>query len=163
MTVLAIKTKGSPELRMKCSPVGFEKVGHMLRRAAYLDQVILDMLETAHAKGGIGLAANQVGYPFRVIVVSRQVFINPEILAGNGRSTIQEGCLSIPGKTIPVTRAKKVKVRYQDENGGYHTVKATNLIAHVFQHEIDHLDGVLVDDSQVQGFDRTRNSGWWHP
>lgn len=139
MSVLPIKTKGDPILRQKCAPVD---VGVDVSR------IVRDMLDTARAKNGIGLAANQVGIPLRIIIVAKQAFINPEITKASGVSFLEEGCLSIPGKKVQKQRANSITVRYEDECGLPHKVKARDLIAHVFQHEIDHLDGVLMDDYQ---------------
>jgi peptide deformylase len=72
--------------------------------------------------------------------------VNPQVLERSGRITLEEGCLSIPHEWEKVLRHEKVKVRYQDKTGQWHEVEADGKLAHVFQHEIDHLDGrVFVD------------------
>jgi peptide deformylase len=100
---------------------------------------------------GIGIAANQVGEPLRVALVGREdgtffEIVNPQILERSGEVTWEEGCLSVPDVWEKVKRYEKVKVRYQDKTGQWHEVEADGKLAHVFQHEVDHLDGhVFVD------------------
>lgn len=110
------------------------------------------MYATMYDDDGIGLSANQVGVDQRFFIVdfslhdedmSREVFINPEILASEGVDTLEEGCLSIPGIHEKVTRAYKIKVRY--ENLGREVIEKEfeGFPARVIQHETDHLNGVL--------------------
>ncbi len=127
----------------------------------------------AKEKYGVALAAVQVGEPLRLFVVSGralardarnapdepepkeadieplpdQVFYNPEILKmSRGRTEKHEGCLSVRGKWGEVPRAEKVTLRYVDEAGRSHTRGASGFLAHVFQHEMDHLEGILYTD-----------------
>ncbi|HET8550873.1 MAG TPA: peptide deformylase [Gammaproteobacteria bacterium] len=116
--------------------------------------IAADMLALMYAKNGIGLAANQVGILTRIIVIdlSREknnavVMINPTILKATGEQTYPEGCLSFPGRKVEVTRAARVKVRYQDEDGDSRTIKASALFAQCIQHEIDHLNGICIGES----------------
>lgn len=100
---------------------------------------------------GIGLAANQVGVLLRVIVVqSRTGFItciNPEITElGTQTESSDEGCLSHPGVLVPVTRSASVRVKYLTGYGAHATAYAHRLTARIFQHEIDHLDGISIVD-----------------
>jgi peptide deformylase len=102
---------------------------------------------------GIGLAATQLGVMHRVLVYKVEpdaplgVLINPEIeWSGDELETLEEGCLSLPGVGIDVERPVYVRVRAKDEHGAPLTVEATGLEARVIQHEIDHLDGVLILD-----------------
>jgi peptide deformylase len=117
-----------------------------------LHQLIADMWETMYAAKGVGLAAPQVGVGQRISVIdisvgedeSRKiVIINPEIASSEGKQTGEEGCLSIPGFREPVTRANKVTVRAQNEKGETIELCGDELLARAFQHEIDHLNGIL--------------------
>ncbi len=97
---------------------------------------------------GIGLAANQIGVPLRAALVGKGdgtflEVINPTILEKSEKVTLREGCLSVPDAWEQTPRFKKVKVRYQDRNGEWHEQEAEGQLAHVFQHEIDHLDGTV--------------------
>jgi peptide deformylase len=107
-----------------------------------------DMLETMYAAPGIGLAATQVDRHVRLLVLDvsedksqPQVFINPEILARDGRCEGEEGCLSVPGIYETVTRSERVRVRALDRDGQPFELEANGLLAVCLQHEIDHLDG----------------------
>jgi peptide deformylase len=102
---------------------------------------------------GIGLAATQVGVMHRLLVYRVDpdaplgVLVNPQLeWAGEERETMEEGCLSLPGVGVDVERSIRVRVRAQDEQGEPLTVEASGLEARVIQHEIDHLDGVLILD-----------------
>jgi peptide deformylase len=117
-----------------------------------LHQLIADMWETMYAAKGVGLAAPQVGVGQRVSVIDisvgedeskKIVIINPEITSSEGKQTGEEGCLSIPGFREPVTRANKVTVRAQNEKGETIELCGDDLLARAFQHEIDHLNGIL--------------------
>ena len=111
-------------------------------------QLIGDMAETMYAAPGIGLAATQVDVHQQIIVIDisdthdqLQVFINPEILAKQGESECEEGCLSVPGIYEKVRRAERVTVRALDANGKSFTLETDGLLAICVQHEIDHLKG----------------------
>ena len=114
-----------------------------------------DMAETMYDAPGIGLAANQVGSLERVIVMdcgpddSPELWrmINPEIIwESDGTSTLEEGCLSIPGHNAEVVRPASVRARYIDIDGKPQEMEADGLLAACIQHEIDHLNGVLFID-----------------
>ncbi len=128
-------------------------------------QLIRDMLETMYASKGVGLAAEQVGRTERVCVIDvprdaekeacREtnaavpmplVLINPEIVATEGKQRNEEGCLSFPEIGAPITRADKVTVTYTDPTGALQTVTARGLLSRAIQHEVDHLNGVLLVD-----------------
>jgi peptide deformylase len=120
-----------------------------------LKQLIDDMAETMYAAPGVGLAATQVGEPWQIFVVDcasegepsdLRVFVNPEILATEGKITWDEGCLSFPGAREEVERADKVRVRAQDREGRWFELEAEGLLAIAIQHEYDHLQGVLMID-----------------
>ncbi|OQS40009.1 peptide deformylase [Chromobacterium haemolyticum] len=113
-----------------------------------LQTQIDNMFETMYEAKGIGLAATQVDFHRRLVVMDiseerneRRVFINPEILSKDGETVYEEGCLSVPGIYDKVTRAEHVKVRALDRNGKPFELEADGLLAICIQHEIDHLDG----------------------
>lgn len=117
-----------------------------------LRKFVADLFETMYASQGIGLAAQQVGVAKRITVVDlsmgkdpedKIVLINPEIILREGRQYEEEGCLSFPEIREKVVRAAKVRVRAQDEHGEWFEMDGDELLARAFQHEIDHLDGVL--------------------
>lgn len=116
------------------------------------DQLVVDMFETMYAHKGIGLAAPQVGLSKRLTVIDcsagedesqKLVLFNPEILHKEGTQVGEEGCLSIPGFREDVKRAKVAVVRAQNANGEWFEVRGEDLVARAFQHEIDHLNGIL--------------------
>lgn len=113
-----------------------------------LQQQIDNMLETMYHANGIGLAATQVDFHQRVIVIdvseSRKeaiVLINPEFISKSGEREYEEGCLSVPGIYDKVTRADTVTIRALDRQGKPFELQADELLATCIQHEIDHLDG----------------------
>jgi peptide deformylase len=117
-----------------------------------LRQFVADMFETMYASQGIGLAAQQVGVTRRVTVIDlsagkvpaqKLVLINPEIILSEGKQYEEEGCLSFPEIREKVQRSAKVRVRAQNENGEPFEMDGEELLARAFQHEIDHLNGVL--------------------
>ena len=117
-----------------------------------LRNLIADMWETMYAAKGVGLAAPQIGSKKRISVIDTSVgedeskkivIINPEVTFREGKQTGEEGCLSIPGFREPVTRASRVKVRAQNEKGETIELDGEELLARAFEHEIDHLNGVL--------------------
>lgn len=126
--------------------------------------LLLDrMLETMREAPGVGLAAPQVGVDLRVAVIeypddeddpenTMRVYelINPEIIRSKGSEVGQEGCLSIPGLVADVERATYILLRAHDRNGREFRLKAYDWLARVFQHEIDHLQGVLMTDKSTQ-------------
>ena len=151
MATREIITIGHPTLRKKARKL--TKFGPELR------QLIEDMVETMHEAPGVGLAAPQVNVSERVIVVELPadeeegvpaqlyVFVNPEIVkTSREMEDGQEGCLSVPGYVGEVPRHIMVVVRGQDAYGKPQRVRAKDYLARIFQHEIDHLDGVLFID-----------------
>ena len=110
-----------------------------------------DMKEIIMEKDGIGLAAPQVGASKRLIAVflkdKPEVFLNPKILRKSRKTNIiEEGCLSFPGLFLKIKRAKDIDLEYLNLNGERIKMKVEGLLARVFQHEIDHLDGILFID-----------------
>jgi peptide deformylase len=151
MAVRPIVMADQPILRRKAEPV--TRITPALRR------LIADMVETMRAAEGIGLAAPQVGEPLRVIIVEvpedeevpgsgvLYAVINPEIVEASPEiEEGVEGCLSIPGWYGWVPRARWVIVRGLNPEGRRVRIRAEGLVARVFQHEIDHLDGILFPD-----------------
>jgi peptide deformylase len=145
MARLPILEYPDPRLRTRATPVEtFD---------AALARQVEDMFETMYAAPGIGLAATQVDYHKRLIVMDvseskdqRQVFINPEILAAEGQGVGEEGCLSVPGIFDEVKRAAKVRARFRDVTGKVHEVELDGLASVCLQHEMDHLEGKLFVD-----------------
>lgn len=121
-----------------------------------LREVIRGMFDLMYASRGIGLAANQVGLPFRFFVLNltadpeerdqERVFLNPEILKAEGTLEEEEGCLSFPGIFAKVKRSKKVRFRAMDPSGRLFESEATDLFGRAIQHETDHLSGKLFID-----------------
>ena len=143
-----------------------------------LRRLIDDMTETMYAAPGIGLAATQIGVPLRVFVVDLSVgkkngdlitMVNPEFLERDGMQIEEEGCLSVPGFNASVVRPSRIVIKGQDRDGGERQVDGTGLLARAFQHEMDHLDGMLfVDrlrgikrDMIVRKIARLRRDGKW--
>jgi peptide deformylase len=147
MAVLPIKTYPDPVLSRACREV--EQVDEDLK------QLAADMLETMYAAPGVGLAAPQVGRDIRLVVVDCAprdqegeplVLVNPRIVAAEGSTVTEEGCLSVPDFTCDVTRAARVVVQALDGEGKPITVEGEGIMAVCLQHELDHLDGRLFLD-----------------
>jgi len=143
MAVLKIRTNPDPVLRRKA------------RRIAVIDdsirKLIDDMVETMQESYGVGLAANQVGVPLRVVVIHVPeeevlVLVNPVIVETKGERMVIEGCLSVPGYQAEVPRAESVRIQARDRNGKIFRKRGTELLAQAMQHEIDHLNGMLYID-----------------
>ena len=141
------------------------------KKISTVDQEILDaipqMFEIMYKARGIGLAGPQAGLNRRIVVANltgdpkqkdeEQVFINPEILDRSGKLKEEEGCLSLPGMGVQVPRAEKVLVRYKGVDGKVVEREAEMLESRLFQHEIDHLDGILIIDKMTPA-DRKQNA-----
>ena len=146
MAILEIKKFNDPVLRKKC-----EKVKEVDKKVIKL---IVDMVQTMKEGQGIGLAAPQVGVSKRVIIVQTDLegrrilaLVNPKIIKKSQEKEMdEEGCLSFPGIFLEIKRAKEVEVEGLDIKGEKIKLKAKGLLARVFQHEIDHLDGILFID-----------------
>lgn len=141
-TRLKIKIFGDCVLRKIAKPVGRITDQHR--------QVLSQMAKAMYDDSGIGLAAPQVGFSAQLIVVDigegLYKLVNPKIVKRQGRQSINEGCLSVPGVSVKVKRAKQVWVQAQDEDGRFMEIQARDLFACVLQHEIDHLKGKLIID-----------------
>jgi peptide deformylase len=116
-----------------------------------------NMAETLEYAKGIGLAAPQIGVSKQVVLIDfgdeRLELINPTILDHAGEEADTEGCLSMPGKLGEILRAAKVTVRYLDRHGQEHVLEAEGLLSRALQHEIDHLNGVLIIDHTNEFWD----------
>ncbi len=113
---------------------------------------VANLFETMYKAQGIGLAAQQVGVAKRVTVIDlslgkdpaqKLVLVNPEVVHREGKQYEEEGCLSFPDIREKIARAAKVRIRAQDENGKWFEMDGEELLSRAFQHEIDHLDGIL--------------------
>ena len=143
MALLQIRRFGDPVLREKCKRVP--------SISKSIQTLIDDMIETMVENYGAGLAAPQVGKILRLIVVRTEeiepfALINPEIVKKSGERMVDEGCLSYPGYRGEIKRAESVTVKGLDRDGKAIRIKATDFLAQVLEHEIDHLNGVLYID-----------------
>lgn len=149
MAVNAVVKYGAAALRVKAVPVAI--VDDSVRR------LVADLLATMYAENGVGLAAEQIGRTEAVCVIDVPVeqacgvsmplvLINPLIQEMEGQQTGQEGCLSFPDVYINVKRAERVTASFVDSGGHPQTVEATGLLSRAIQHELDHLNGVLLVD-----------------
>lgn len=161
--VKKILTFPDPRLREVAKPV--ETFGPELK------QLVDDMIETMYDAHGIGLAAPQVGELVRLVVIDTRpkdeegrrykdqemsemekavqqplILINPVVVGGEGKTTFDEGCLSVPGYYETVERFNVVEMKAQDINGKEFTIKTDGLLAICMQHELDHLEGTLFID-----------------
>lgn len=144
MTVHEIRRLGDPVLRLRCEEI--ETFDGSLRTLAD------DMFETMYAAPGIGLAANQIGRSIRLFVydggegAGSGAVVNPTIVERDGGQDEDEGCLSIPGVYRPTPRAMSVRLEGKDLDGNLIALEAEGLLARIFQHETDHLDGTVYVD-----------------
>jgi peptide deformylase len=132
-------------------PVLRERAKKVARVDASIQRLIDDLTETMLDAPGAGLAANQIGVPLRVCVVKgddNQIWglVNPEIVKADGSQVGYEGCLSYPGWVGEVARAETVVVKGRNRRGKEVRIKSNGFTARAFQHELDHLDGVLFTD-----------------
>ncbi len=150
MTISKIETgENNPVLRQKAKEV--KKINSPVK------ELVFDMIETLEAKKGLGLAAPQVGQLLRIIVAKPETeekaiaLINPKIKKRSFRKNIvQEGCLSLPETYLPVKRPVKITVQGLDINGQKIIIKAEGLLARIIQHEVDHLDGIMIIDKKYE-------------
>ncbi len=143
--ILKIITYPNAMLETECAEVKFP-LSTAVRR------IIKDMLDTVRDANGIGLAAPQVNHKLRIIVVNLEysgipafVLLNPKIVGSSKKKTeMEEGCLSIPGVFGIVERPEKITFSGQDLNGKAVSAKADGILSKVIQHEIDHVNGILI-------------------
>ena len=140
MALRKILTDGDETLKKKSRPV--TEVNDRIR------SILDDMADTMHEASGVGLAAPQVGILRRMFIVqvddeNLYELINPEIVESDGDQYGEEGCLSVPGYVGMVHRAEYVRISGLDRNGDPVEYEGEGLLARAFQHEYDHLDGIL--------------------
>jgi peptide deformylase len=175
MAVLPIRITGEPVLHTPARPV-----------TAFDDRLralVHDMEETMAAAPGVGLAAPQVGVDLRLFVfdwtddagvrhagtaVNPTLLISPTALGELDEDAESEGCLSVPGERFPLRRAERALLRAQDADGSRYEIDATGWLARIFQHEFDHLDGVLYADRLTHPYDKAvakaiRKKSWGSP
>lgn len=139
MSKLEIIKYPDPVLRKKC-----EEVGEVTED---VKELIYNMLETQDEKDGLGLAAPQVGVSKRIIVIGKNTYINPKIInSGKEKVVFEEGCLSFPRLFLKLKRLKEIEIEAMNINGDRFRMKAEGLQAVIFQHEIDHINGILFVD-----------------
>jgi peptide deformylase len=149
MSILNVIKMGHPTLKKVAKPI--------TEFNDDLKNFTKDMFDTMVIEEGIGLAAPQVNRSIRMIVIDMPLideelysepmaFINPIITKSAGSFCFEEGCLSVPEIREEIERAAEITVEYQDVDGNKHVMEAEELLAVVFQHEIDHLDGILFVD-----------------
>lgn len=157
MAVRRIIEIGDPVLRVGAAPLRPEAIG-----TPELRQLVVDIVDTMRASGGIGIAAPQIGEPVQAVVIeiaaestrypdmqpfALEVFLNPRITVLDATpQSFWEGCLSVPGLRGLVARPRGVRVDYLTVDGLEQSIVAEGFLATVFQHELDHLDGVLFVD-----------------
>ncbi len=142
MAIFPIRTFGDPVLRTPAEPVdGFSSA---------LERLVDDMLETMYEAPGVGLAAPQIGVSKRIFVADLGdgpiVLANPEIMETSGSWSFEEGCLSVPEKFWEIDRPGFARARGYDRAGSETVLEGEELLGRVLQHEIDHLDGMLLLD-----------------
>jgi peptide deformylase len=140
MAIFPIRVFGDPVLRQRAAEV--DEIDGKIARLSE------EMIETMHDAPGVGLAAPQVGIERRIFVYDvgdgAQTVINPQIVESDGEWEYEEGCLSVPELHWPIIRPKEVHLIGLDLEGNEISVEADELLARVFQHEIDHLNGILL-------------------
>ncbi|MDO8592788.1 MAG: peptide deformylase [bacterium] len=149
MPILKIITQPNPILRKKSKEIDPKKIN-----SREFKSLISSMIKTTAATDGAGLAAPQIGRNIRLAVINAKdgafCLINPLITKKSfSRELGQEGCLSIPGIYGQVKRHKKITLAYYDKFGKKIKLEAQGLMARVIQHEVDHLDGVLLIDKAI--------------
>lgn len=145
--MLEILKYPDPQLRQESKPVS--------DFGAELQELVGKMFETMYQADGVGLAAPQVNHHFRLFIVNidpgkseeqKHVFINPTLRDGSGKILFDEGCLSVPGITIPVRRYSEITVDYFNLQGEPRSLRAAKLLSVAIQHEHDHLEGIMFVD-----------------
>jgi peptide deformylase len=144
MSKLNLVLYGDPVLKTRADRIDL--------MSADTESLAMEMVEVMHDHAGLGLAAPQVGISKRLIVVRVYeddrplILLNPEITLRSGVSEREEGCLSLPGVGTTLKRAENIRVRATDLQGKPVELEASGLAARAFQHEVDHIDGILIID-----------------
>lgn len=145
------KGENNNTLRIKSQPIELASTAGG-KIDGEISNLIKNMIETMIGVEGVGLAACQIGKNIRLFVINpnlseKTIFINPEIIKMSKKTEIvEEGCLSLPNVFILTKRALSVKIKAVDENNKQFKFKAKDLLARTIQHEMDHLDGILIVD-----------------
>jgi peptide deformylase len=149
----SIQGFGHPALRRKSRRISPQAI-----RSPEVQRLIKEMFRALRNAHGVGLAASQVGVPHSLVVINipsgkskfRGVILNPQIIS-RSKSNVPswEGCLSLPGMRGKVQRSRTIRVRFRDENAEQHDLKVSGYLSRVFQHEIDHLQGILFLDRNL--------------
>ena len=159
-TLVAVEKKKLDQPPLDIHYLGDRVLRQPAKRVAKVDdsvrQIVREMLETMYSADGIGLAAPQVGIHKQIIVIDINldqpdvpplVLINPKIVkSGSSICQAEEGCLSIPGVYLDVSRPEEIEVTYKNEQGKPSKLKADSLLSRAIQHEMDHLNGVMFVD-----------------
>ena len=159
-SVVAVEKKKLEKPPLEIHYLGDRVLRQPAKRIAKVDdnirKLIKQMLQTMYSADGIGLAAPQIAVNKQLIVIDCEpdnpanlplVLINPKITrSGNDLCNAEEGCLSIPGVYLEVTRPEAVEVSFKDENGRPRKLQASGLLSRAIQHEMDHLNGVMFVD-----------------
>jgi peptide deformylase len=136
------------EIRIYPDPILRKKALPVKNIDSQVKEIADRMAETMYANKGIGLAAPQIGILSQIIVVDLgeglNILINPEIIEGEGESILEEGCLSLPNIEVPVKRKNKVLIQAWNVKDKELSLELSNFPARVYQHEIDHLKGILI-------------------
>lgn len=160
---------GHPNLRIPAEPYPVDQIG-----SEEFKTLIEDMRETLHAYGGIGLAAPQIDVSYRIAIIEIEntstrygelertpfeVYVNPDIVVIEDESAgYWEGCLSVPGMMGYVERPQHIRVDYLNQSGEQKSIETHGFLATVFQHEFDHLDGILyvdrIEDKSLFSFEQ---------
>ncbi len=145
MAKLKIRTYPDPILKKKAAPVTDFGLA--------MQKLFDDMIETMHVSDGVGLAAPQIGISQQIFIACPTmrkgeafVMVNALIEKKSGNDVANEGCLSLPGIAGEIARATKLRLSFQDRLGKVHTAELTDFFARIVQHEMDHLNGVLLID-----------------
>ncbi len=144
MQELKLTLYGNPVLKLRADPI--------LHIDKDIEHLAEGMVEVMDQYVGVGLAAPQVGVSKRLIIVGVEenekpiTLVNPEITFRSGLGEKDEGCLSLPGVSVPLKRAEKIRIAGTDLDGKPVEIEAEGLVARAFQHEIDHIDGILITD-----------------
>jgi peptide deformylase len=156
MATLPVLTDPTPSLRERSRELTLQEI-----TTPEFQQFLDTLVETMFVEDGIGIAAPQVGQNIRAIIVNLKkegatAFLNPEITKASEATTVgEEGCLSVPGKYGMVRRHKRISLQALNRHGRKVEMDVSGLFATVFQHEIDHLNGILYIDKALEIFDKT--------
>jgi peptide deformylase len=138
------------EIRVFPDPILTKKAELVQNIDGKVKEIVDRIVEAMYANRGIGLAAPQIGILSQIIVVGLEngwrALINPELIEGDGESILEEGCLSLPTLEVPVKRKEIVFIRARDLDGKGMNLEVSGFPGRVYQHEIDHLHGILIID-----------------